>query len=148
SGPAALRRQADQGTRDLELADRLDAVRMETAGYIGFSGVAKTDDAYAEAFRAAGLGTVDDAPYVVADRIRGSHIRDALVAACDNWVLFAEDSGRKRWVLQAARQVNRDADVRSWIARARDPGVRKYQVVLKELVRTAPTKDAPVALLL
>ncbi len=60
-GPTRLRRLVDQGTRDLELASRLDIIRMSGADKVGGIVVyAKSDEAYAEAFHEAGLGSVDE----------------------------------------------------------------------------------------
>jgi eukaryotic-like serine/threonine-protein kinase len=146
-GPAGLRRLMDQGTHDLDLVTRLDAIRLEASGVVGgVDGLASTDESYAEAFRRVGLGTVDDAPEVAAEWIKNSNIRSALVAAFDHWSVCARDSRRRLWILKVVQTA--DPGPTGWRTRARDPEVLKDQVALKELVRTAPIKDAPVALLL
>jgi serine/threonine-protein kinase len=144
--PARLSHLIDQGTRDLELAVRLDDIRLEGSDIVG-RGVAASEKHYAEALREAGLGTVQDDPEVVAARISSSNIRAALVAALDHWsVLDRESPGRKAWALEVARKA--DPDQSDWRVRARTPDVRKDQAALAELIATAPVAGAPVSLLL
>src|SRR5262249_45833433 len=108
-GPTRLRRLVDQGTHDLELAARLDAIRLtgsETVGGVGL--LTKSDEAYADAFRMAGLGSVDEDAEVVAGRIKDSNIRNALIAALDHWSVCTTDSRRRAWILEVARKADED----------------------------------------
>jgi serine/threonine-protein kinase len=146
-GPAALQRQVIQGTRDLELAGRLDAIRMkEIVSVEGVDRDDRIDGAYAEVFQKVGLGTVDDMAPTVAERITRSDIRSALVSALDHWFVSTQDSRRKVWTLEVARRA--DPDQSDWRVRARDPEIRKSQEAVKDLIRAAPIKDAPVSLLI
>ncbi|QEL16393.1 protein kinase domain-containing protein [Limnoglobus roseus] len=143
-GPAELRHLVDEGTRDLALADRLEKIRLAEAGTVG-GVVGSSGAAYAEAFGHADLGTADEDPDVVAARVKGSHIRNALVAALDHWSVCTRDERQKRWVLKVARGA--DPDATGWRDRARDPDIRLNQAAVAELVRSAPVKDTPVSLL-
>jgi serine/threonine-protein kinase len=146
-GPAALRLRMERGTRDLELGIRLDAIReKETRWAEGVDRNTATDADYAETFREAGFGTVDDAPEVVAERIKDSDVRTTLVVALDHWYLCTVDPRRQEWALEVARRA--EPDQSAWRTRARDPAVRQNQGALKELIRTAPIKDTPVSLLI
>jgi serine/threonine-protein kinase len=145
-GSAELRRLLDQGTRDLELAARLEATRMDTArGILAFD-LARSDEQYEEAFRGAGIGRPQDDPEVVADRIRTSNIRNALVAALDDWSAFTTNPRRKNWVLAVARKG--DPDPTGWRDRARDPVIRTNETALVGLMKTAPVADPFVPLFL
>jgi eukaryotic-like serine/threonine-protein kinase len=137
-GSAELRRLLDLGTRDLELAARLDAIRLND--------FESADARYEDAFREAGLGQVHDDTVTVAARISNSNIRAALVTALDHWSSLVSDPRRKSWVLEVARMA--DSDPTGWRVRARDPEVRKNNALLEEFLKTAPIADQPVSLLL
>src|SRR5262249_19433724 len=140
-GPAELRRLLDQGGRDLELAARLEAIPLELA-----RNVPQPGDLYEEAFSGAGLGGRRDDPEAVAARVRASDIRNALLAALDNWSVVTILPDRRRWALAVARHA--DQDPTGWRDRARDPAVLLDQAALVEVIRTAPVADQPVPLLL
>jgi serine/threonine-protein kinase len=140
-----LRRLLDQGSDDLELATRLERMHLDYArAYLPAPN--RVDEQYAEAFRGAGLGQVSDDPEVVADRVRASHIRNALVSALDHWSANVGPSERRAWVLTVARKA--DPDPSGWRDRARDPAVRADQAALLGVIRAAPVADKRVPLLL
>jgi serine/threonine-protein kinase len=141
---AELRPLLDQGARDLDLAARLDALRLHSADTVG--GYLDAGKEYEEAFREAGLGQVGVPPEGVATRIAASNIQKALVAALDHWSIRATDPGRRAWVLEVARQA--DPGATGWRARARDPGLRKDGAGFARLVATAPVDEESVSLLL
>jgi hypothetical protein len=91
SGPADLRRRLGRARADLELAGRLEARRRERgilerlAFRTGQAGLEDPHRAYAEAFAEAGLGEVGDDEAEVAGRVAASPVREALVAALDDW---------------------------------------------------------------
>jgi Flp pilus assembly protein TadD len=143
-GSAELRRLLDQGTRALELAAQLDAIRLHGSG--SAVGLARSSEKYLEAFRGAGLGQIDDPPEIVAARIKASHIRNVLLDALDFWSECAKDPRRMDWILEVARQA--DPDPTGWRVRARHPDIRKDDVALAQLIATAPIADPSVALLL
>jgi eukaryotic-like serine/threonine-protein kinase len=143
--PAQLRRLIDRGTRDLELAARLDAIHSKGVEEIAANvRLATYDKEFAEAFRAADLGTVGDDPETVASRIRESDIRGALIAALDRYSLFmsAQEPGRSAWALAVAGKA--DTDQSSWRHRARDLNVLGNPAALKDLMATMPRNDPSV----
>ncbi|HVK14285.1 MAG TPA: protein kinase [Gemmataceae bacterium] len=143
---ADLRARIDRAGREQELAARLDNVRLSgVASGVRRVNLAKEDRAYAELFRAAGLGTADDPPDHVADRVRATNITAALVTALDDWAICAGDV-RLEWVLAVARQS--DPDAAPWRKRARDPATWADVGAVIELSRQAPRDDPSVSLLL
>jgi serine/threonine-protein kinase len=144
-GSADLGRRLDQGARELELATRLEEIRLDRA-YGSQLALGVRPDEYEKAFRDAGLGQVGDDPELVAGRIRASNIPDALVAALDHWSVCTSNANHRSWVLSVARRA--DPDPKGWRDRARDPAVRADQAALIEVVRTAAVADQSVPLLL
>ncbi len=104
-----LRPRLDEPRRELELVERLDKVPLERASRLRGSNFdyAASDRGYAAAFGEAGLGAPGDDPDAVAGRVAGSAVREALVAALDDWALAAPD-GRRAWVLEVARRADPD----------------------------------------
>jgi serine/threonine-protein kinase len=146
-GSADLRRRLNQGVRDLDLAARLDAIRLGRATRLGEpSAFARSDEDYAVAFREAGFGSDQDAQEVVAARIQASNVRNVLVAALDDWAACTRNPGRQDWLLAVARQA--DQDPTGWRTRARSPDIRKDDVALVRLVATAPVTGQSVPFLL
>ena len=141
------RRLLDEGTTALELVDKLDAIRLRLAAAVGrdidFSGC---DQECERAFREAGLGTVNEASSVVAERVRQSMIQDALVAGLDHWSAVARDKPRKDWILKVARLS--DHDPTGWREKARDPAVRANRLALVKLLETIPVAEQSTSLLL
>jgi serine/threonine-protein kinase len=147
---AELRNRLDRAGRDLELAARLDAIPMNRAesggrltGTRGFDTGASDRD-YQAAFKAAGLGTVDESPERVAERVRSTVIRRAIVAALDDWAACAE-SDRRRWVVEVARQSDTGPGS-EWRAKVRDPAVWGDMTALEALIRTAQDESESVPL--
>jgi tetratricopeptide (TPR) repeat protein len=144
-GTAELRRILDQGTRDLELATRLEVIRMDHARGVRVSLLGRLDE-YEQAFREAGLGQVHDDPEVVAGRVRASNIRDAILAALDHVSSYSMPSSHASWALNVARRA--DPDPTGWRDRARDPVIRADEAALVRVIETAPVRDQSVSLLL
>jgi serine/threonine-protein kinase len=147
-GPVALHNLLDQGARDLQLASRLDDIRLGGGESVGGKLAIhhSSDKQYEDAFRDAQLGQVHDDPAVVAERIRASNIHNALVAALDHWSSCASDERRKEWVLRVARLADRDPT--GWRDRARDPLVRKDDAAFTKVIESTRFGDQSVALLL
>ncbi len=90
-----LRSRLQQGTRDLELVARLDAIRLTGFDRVGHSiDFSRTEEECKKAFREAGLDETDDHLEAVAARIRSSNIRNALLAAIDNWSFRARPASK------------------------------------------------------
>jgi serine/threonine-protein kinase len=143
-GSLELRRLLDKGSRDLDLATRLEAFREDLAPKV----LVLMPDPHEEAFRGAGLGQVGDDPEAVAARVRESSVTKALVDALDYWSSITVNPQCARWALSVARSADRDPDPTGWRARARDPDVRTNPAAFAELINTAPVADQSVPLLL
>ena len=125
-GSHDIRGRLDRGARDLELADRLDAIRL--TGYTMVGGVpdfARSDERYEEAFREAGFDEVGSPPESLAAKIKASDIRNALLVAFDNWSfcagIRADGAGRRTW-------------------RSRRAGTRRAGAVVSATPRSGRTK--------
>ena len=146
-GPNDLDRRLGQARRDLDLVMQLNAIRLKrvTRGELAFY-KARANEAYAEAFQQAGLGTVHEPPSRVAARINASAVRGALAAAVYDWAVCAPDSSRRGWLLEVARQTDADSD--GWREGVLDPAVWEDRQALAELAQTAPPARESVSLLL
>jgi serine/threonine-protein kinase len=145
AGPDDLRRQLDQGQADLDLAQRLDAARLQAATYVEFKyDCAEAERLYAAAFADAGLGQVGDDVEATAARVKASAIREALVSALDDWAACAAEKGGPVWQLQVAHRA--DPDPGGWRDRARDPVAWGNPAALAELARTLPAEGQSSAL--
>jgi serine/threonine-protein kinase len=116
--PNDLRLQVEQARADRKLAVGLEDIRLDSSVIIKgkFRGNTAAAD-YANAFAGAGLRLETQEPVAVAKRIRASDIRDALVAALDDWILVVRDDGLRERLLRTARL----ADPDPWRDRWRDP---------------------------
>ena len=119
---------------ELELVGRLERVRLRAATWTGRSlDWARADREYEAEFRAAGLGGPDEPPEPVAERVRDSGVRAALVAALDTWALCTADPARRDWARAVAQGADQGGE---WAQRLRaswnDP------VALEALAREAP----------
>jgi serine/threonine-protein kinase len=143
SGPADLRRRLEQAGTDLDVVDRLDAIRLKRAMWVEGQFDNRTADRdYEEVFRGQGLEPGGDAGAAAA-AVRGSAVREQLVAALDDWALAVEDQDRRLgWVLAVAR----GADPGPWRDRVRDPAVWGRAEALARLARDARLADLSPAL--
>jgi tetratricopeptide (TPR) repeat protein len=142
-GPDDLRDRLQTAERDLDLVAALDEVRAGKAAFADRFTMNAADAGYARVFRAHGLDVAAGDPAAVADRIRGSAARLALVAALDDWSLSTADSGGMRArVLTVARL----ADPGPWADRFRDPAVWTDRAALQRLAADAPADLSPTLL--
>src|SRR5262245_34841394 len=90
---------------------KLDAIRLRrvTSGELVFY-KSQADQDYEITFAQAGMGTLRDDPTTVAAAVKGSAIREALVAALDDWVVCAANQKRRDWLIRVARQADPDKD--------------------------------------
>jgi serine/threonine-protein kinase len=162
-GAAHLQSQIEQARAILDLAERLDAVRLgrslEVRGIrVDFAASSRQ---YAAIFREAGLGDLREEPGSVAQRVAASPIRRALIAALDDWAFCADQAGRDRtgdqagrdriadWaerdaILGVARAVDRDP----WRDRVRDAGGWDRVETFPELASSANVREQPLTLML
>src|SRR5262249_26086694 len=101
---------------------------------------------YQAAFRDAGLGKAHDPPAQVAARVKASAVREALVAALDDWAVCITDKGRRDWLLGGARPTGPGPPRRR--GRLTDPATWDKRAALVELARTVPVARRSVSLLL
>jgi tetratricopeptide (TPR) repeat protein len=110
--PAELLKQVEQALADTGLARRLDAARYR--GLTIVEGrrldLAGTEQEYAAALRAAGLGEQGEDAEVVAARVRASAVRAELVTALDNWAALTRDRSRQAWLLAVVRAIDPDPE--------------------------------------
>jgi serine/threonine-protein kinase len=116
---------------DLELIVRLENVRLRGAG--GAFARVRADRDYEAEFTAAGLGGPSEPAEVVAERVRTSGVRAALVAALDAWAMITADRGHLEWALAVARSADPGDD---WGQRIRANGTDR--AAMEDLAREVP----------
>ncbi len=143
-GSAELRRQIERAQVELELAERLDAIRMSRDMFVRQGGIdyEESSHKYEVAFREAGIGRPRDDPAQVANQVAGSTIKDGLVSALDDWAVCA-GAGTRSWILDVARRV----DPNPWRDEVRDHKNWASIEHLQRLSETAQVDQQPVSLL-
>jgi eukaryotic-like serine/threonine-protein kinase len=133
SGPRDLTARLDQAGADLDLVVRLDAIRLKRATLVeGRFDFAGSDRGYEEAFREGGMPEVGTDTAVAAAWLGGAGVRDAFVAALDDWAACATDRKRWEWLLEVAGL----ADPDPWRDRVRDPAVWDDRAALARLTES------------
>jgi serine/threonine-protein kinase len=144
AGAESLRVRLEQARRDLDLVARLDAIRLKRATWLKdrFDD-AGADRGYEEAFREAGMAEVGGDVGVAAAWLGDSAVREALVAALDDWAACAGKPRRRNWLLAVARR----ADPDEWRDRLRDPAVWDDGAAQARLARGKAAADQSPQLL-
>jgi tetratricopeptide (TPR) repeat protein len=107
AGPEDLRGQVEHAQADLDLAERLDAARIEAAALAGgMSGLVAAEPLYIAAFAEAGLGRAGDDSQEVSARVRASSLSEEVIAGLDDWASITTDRERRQWLLQVARNAD------------------------------------------
>jgi eukaryotic-like serine/threonine-protein kinase len=137
---ADFRARTDRGSRDLELAARLDAIRLNR--HVIFDGYSNrlldrthNDREYEAVFADLGVGSLLADPEAVAAAVRESNIARAIVAALDDWAVCAVADERRRWLMEVARRA--DPDPTGDLARLRDPAAWEDRAALAALTEPA-----------
>jgi serine/threonine protein kinase/Tfp pilus assembly protein PilF len=131
-----LRRRLERAEADIELAAKLEQIRLTPAiegGRINYQAMA---GAYSGAFEHAGLDIGGDEEHAAA-QIHDSDLRPQLVMALDHWALVADelgDSELRARLLRLARLADPDAE---WGDRVRDPDVWMDRERLRRLAEKA-----------
>jgi serine/threonine-protein kinase len=135
-----LRGQLAAADRDLNLAERLDAIRLKKTDVVGGRlNYAPAYRAYRDAFAVAGLAEPGAGAADVAARVRASAIREQLVAILDDWA-GTPDRGQRAWLLEVLHA----ADPDPWRDRLRDPRVWEDRAALEQLAREpTPAGQSP-----
>ncbi len=109
TGPADLRRRVTQAQADLDIVDRLDAIRLRMATIVeGKMDYAGADRDYGLLFQEIGIGAAGEDPREVAARVQKSSVRPRLVVAFDVWAAATDDGPRRDWVLAVVREADPD----------------------------------------
>jgi serine/threonine-protein kinase len=150
-GAADLRSRIEQARANLDLAERLDDVRLGRSLLVDGHGLdfAASCRQYAAIFRDAGLGDLDEQPGPVAQRLAASPVRRALIAALDDWAYCAyraardpiADRAERDWILRVART----ADPDPWRDRVRDVDSWDLVESFSELADAADVGKQPIA---
>jgi serine/threonine protein kinase/Tfp pilus assembly protein PilF len=135
-----LRRQLEQVERDVDLASRLETIRLQRAGVGGIIDHDTAAKRYMDSFSEAGL-TTPGGEEEAAARIQKSAIRDQLIAGLDDWALdefvsrHRQDPTRWERVVQLARLADPDPN---WRDSFRNPRVWENRRALERLAELAP----------
>jgi eukaryotic-like serine/threonine-protein kinase len=140
-----LLERARRWRADLLMVARLDEIRLQRTvpREDDVYDHAGADQAFRETYRRYGLDIETLTPDAVAARIRGSAVRDHLVAALDDWWLtktLGGLSGSERLLVVA-----RTADPNPWRDRFRDAAQRGDHQALTQLAREKDFVDQPPA---
>jgi eukaryotic-like serine/threonine-protein kinase len=137
--PNELQDRVSRATDDLAFARELDAIRMRRSIWIAAeAGKGRFDfesaaPAYRAVFLAHGLDVATADPASVAEKVRASVLRGALVAALDDWAILEPSMTLRNRMLTAVRLV----DPGPWLDRYRDPDVRASEEHIRTLVQSA-----------
>jgi eukaryotic-like serine/threonine-protein kinase len=141
---AELQRREDRVAYARQLEKRLETIRLGRCNLVdGHFDRLGSDREYEAMFRSAGLSPFQEEPKVVADRIKESPARSALVAALDDWAVCAANAPRRNWLLAVARRADSDP----WRDRVRASAAFWKLANLKGLTRDTPIKGQSVQLL-
>jgi tetratricopeptide (TPR) repeat protein len=142
--PAGLRERLAQAREDLTLAAKLDGIRLGRAALVeGKLVPSSAAPKYAQVFRAHGLNVLGGDLEEVVAQIRGSAIRERLVAALDDWARAEPKQGKVRRLLAVARR----ADPGRLQDQLRDGKVRRDRQRLLRLARAAQAARLSPALI-
>ena len=145
-----LRGRIDRSISDLNLIEELDAVGLNRVSISDGSydmrhNKARSDLTYQSIFSRIGMGNINDNPRIIAQQLSTSVIKNALVAAFDDWSVCVTDAKKRDWILEVARYA--DPDPTGWRDHVRDPTTWSDRVVLSMLTESAPGAELSVQLL-
>jgi len=143
-GSIALRANIRNAMRDLGTVEQLDSIRMSRGLFKQGGGIDYSDAAnrYEIAFGNDGLGSLREDPLLVAERLRESPVRVALVAAMDDWAACAGAEDRA-WILAVAKALDPDP----WRDRVRDQDRWADVDELERIAADADVTTQPVNLM-
>lgn len=143
-GSETLRSRIRQAQIELDLAERLDEIRMSRGKFTQGGGIdyEESSHRYAVAFRDWQIGSINDHAHEVAQRIKNSTVSFALIAALDDWAACA-DAKTRSWVLDVSRR----ADPDSWRDQVRNQEKWADIEHLKTLAESAEFQKNSIAAL-
>src|SRR4029453_7983281 len=112
SGDSDLSKRLKQTRSDLDLVASLDRIRLNretSSGELAFYR-SRADGEYIVTFEKWGLARAKEKADVVADRVKASAVRVALVAALDDWAVCAADKDRRQLLLDVLEKTYSDHD--------------------------------------
>jgi serine/threonine-protein kinase len=119
NGSDELNRRIAQGERELALAARLEAIRLDRAvSTAEFPDWQRSTAAYEAAFREAGLAQLLEDPNTVVQRITQLDIRRTVTDALDDWA-YCAFIDKRAWYWLLAVAGGADPDQSDWRVRAR-----------------------------
>jgi serine/threonine-protein kinase len=143
-GGSNLHERLEQARRELDLVVQLDSIRLKRATIVeGKFDTAGADQSYEETLGEAGLGAVGGDAESAAAWVRHAGVREALVAALDDWASCAGTRSRRAWLLEVARR----ADTDPWRNKVRDAAVWEDKAALAGLVDSEGVKKQSPQLL-
>jgi eukaryotic-like serine/threonine-protein kinase len=74
-----------------------------------------------------------------------SNVREALVAALNDWAISSPEPSSRSWLLEVARLADRDPT--GWSGRAFDPATWADKATLAEVIKSAPIAEQSIPLL-
>jgi eukaryotic-like serine/threonine-protein kinase len=144
--PAEVRRRVQRLPADLELAARLEGIRLERSTYVEgrrnhpaelrYNNM-RADRDYEKAFDEAGVCKPPNEPKIAVDQLRAAPMRAPLAAALDDWAVCCPDKHRQEWLLSVARLLDPDP----WRDRVRDMAAWEDPAALAALARAAPVEQ-------
>jgi serine/threonine-protein kinase len=143
-GSGDLRGEIESAIRDLDVAEKLEGVRVSRGQFNPGGGLDydQSSRKYETIFREAGLGTFHEKPAVVARRLKASTASGALLAALDDWAVCARDEPRL-WIFSVARTMDPDP----WRDRVRTVEHWGNKEELERLAQEVNVGEQPVTLL-
>jgi tetratricopeptide (TPR) repeat protein len=139
-GTKELRKRVEQMQKDIDMVQRLDALRLGRA-----AGKGAPDAGFAEAFRAYGLDLSKLKPEDASAQLRASPVREKLLAALHLWAVL-KPAGDDR---KALLEVLDASDENPWRKRLRQAIKEKDSKALKSLAGDAETdRQSPAMLVL
>jgi serine/threonine-protein kinase len=136
AGSDDLGRRLAQAEEDLRLAAALERIRLTPAiegSRFDYRGMAQ---AYARAFKQAGLDVLGDGETAAA-RIRTSDLRPQLVMALDHWAYVADELKHRQSMARLLRVAQRADPDPDWGDRFRDPALWGDPKALRRLAAEA-----------
>ncbi|MBA4017954.1 MAG: serine/threonine protein kinase [Pirellula sp.] len=149
-GHEDLRLRIDRTLAELELVEKLDAIGVDRAVAVSGSNEARrlngiAANGYAAVFAQFGMNRTSGDPGSIAQRIKDSDIRHALVEALDDWSVCEADEVSRNSILEVIRHA--DSDAGTWHQRVRNPANWIARAELSQLAESAPTTSRNVHLL-
>jgi tetratricopeptide (TPR) repeat protein len=143
-GADDLKQRLRQARDNLRLVKRLDEIRLEAATLVdGKYNPQKAGPAYAAAFKEHGLDVLAGRDAELERRLAASPVKEQLVAALEDWAIYATDAKTLGRLLALARRADPDA-LRN---RFRHPAVLRDRQKLTQLAHKADIKRLSPALL-